>query len=147
MRGVSVEPIAVVVLVPLLGMALVVASARDARRFVAGTLAAIVAFSVVWYPNLSALPLPSQVVNTYQGFLPTYLYPFQFPVSTVNRNVAGPPLIATGPALLFLALTVTCVVIAWSAWSWRMALAERGMAEAAAAEEAGSGPALGTSGG
>jgi hypothetical protein len=147
LRSVSVEPIALLILLPLLGLALVVASARDARRFVAGTVAAIAAFFVVWYPNLSALPLPSQVVNTYQGFLPTYLYPFQFPVSTVNRNVAGPPLVALGPVLLLGALTVTCLIVAWSAWVWRMAVAERRDEAAREAAEVGSGTALGTSGG
>ena len=145
LRAVAVEPVALAVLVPLLGLAFVVASARDARRFVAGTVAAIVGFFVVWYPNLSALPLPAQVVNTYQGFLPTYVYPFQFPVSTVNRGVAGPPLIAPAPALLFVALTVTCLVVAWSAWVWRLSRAER--QEAAPDAEASAGTALGTSGG
>jgi hypothetical protein len=100
----------------------------------------------VWYPNLSALPLPAQVVNTYQGFLPTYLYPFQFPVSTVNRNVEGPSLISPGPLLLLAALTVTTLVVAWSAWVWRMSVAER--REAARREaDVGAGTALRTSGG
>jgi hypothetical protein len=61
----------------------------------------------------------------YQGILPTYVYPFQFPVSTVDRNVAGPSLLAPGPAILLAALTVACAVVAYSAWVWRIALAER----------------------
>jgi len=143
LRDVSVEPIALVALVPLLPVALVVASARDARRFVAGAVATIVAFFVIWYPNLSALPLPAQIVNAYQGFLPTYVYPFQFPVSTVDRNVSPPPLIAPLPAVLFAALTVTCAVIAYSAWVWRVTLAERELDEAAG--QGSGGPALGRS--
>jgi hypothetical protein len=127
MRNVSIEPIAILILVPLLGAALAVASARDARRFTVGVLAAVVLFFVVWYPNLSGLPLPSQIVNAYQGFLPTYLYPFQFPVSTVDRNVAGPPLLAPGPAMLLAALTVACLILGYSAWVWRIALAERAL--------------------
>ena len=41
----------------------------------------------ILYPNISALPLPSAVVAAYQGILPTYLYAFQFPVSTVDRSI------------------------------------------------------------
>ena len=80
--GFPIEPIALVVLVALLPVAWVVATARDVRRFVAGVVLACVAWFVVWYPNLSGLPLPSSIVNAYQGLLPTYLYPFQFPVNT-----------------------------------------------------------------
>jgi hypothetical protein len=147
LTGVAVEPIAIVVLVPLLALAWVVASARDARRFVAGTVAAIAAFFVVWYPNLSGLPLPSQIFNAYQGFLPTYVYPFQFPVSTVDRNVDPPPIIGTGPALLLVALTVTCLVVAWSAWVWRLSRVESDLDEGSGPTRAepGSGRALGAS--
>ena len=42
------------------------------------------------YPNIAALPLPSTVVNAYQGLLPTYLYAFQFPVSTGPARRARP---------------------------------------------------------
>ena len=146
LANVSVEPIALVVLVPLGAFAVVVASARDARRFVAGSVAAITAFFVIWYPNLSALPLPTHVVNTYQGFLPTYLYPFQFPVSTVDRTVEGPSLFGPEPAILLAALTVTCAILAYTAWVWRIALAERRRDEDLE-PETGPGPALGTSGG
>ena len=45
------------------------------------------------YPNISALPLPSAIVNAYQGLLPTYLYPFQFPVNT-DPAAPAPPLFA-----------------------------------------------------
>ena len=120
--------------VPLLlaALAVIVATARDARRFVAGVLAAVVAEFVVFYPNLSALPLPAAFATSYQGVLPTYVYPFQFPVSTVDRHVAGPSLFAAGPALLLVALTVTCVILAYSAWVWRITLAERRFAAAEA---------------
>jgi predicted membrane-bound dolichyl-phosphate-mannose-protein mannosyltransferase len=125
LTGVPVEPIAVVAILPLLGLAAVVATARDARRFVAGAVVAVVTWFLLAYPNLSALPLPYAMVNSYQGVLPTYVFAFQFPVSTVDRNVAGPSLLSTGPALLLISLTITCVVLAYSAWSWRVALAAR----------------------
>jgi protein-O-mannosyltransferase-like protein/dolichyl-phosphate-mannose-protein mannosyltransferase len=128
--SIPVEPIALIVAIPLGALALVVATARDARRFAAGVLVAVVAEFVVFYPNLSALPLPAAFATTYQGVLPTYVYPFQFPVSTVDRHGPGPSLFAVGPAVLLGALTVTCLILAYSAWIWRVTLAERRLAEA-----------------
>jgi hypothetical protein len=125
LRNVAVEPVAILIALPLLLVASFVATARDARRFVVGTVLAIVVAAVFFYPNIAALPLPAPIVNMYQGILPTYVYPFQFPVSTVDRNVAGPSLIALGPAILLAALTVASAVVAYSAWVWRIALAER----------------------
>jgi hypothetical protein len=121
-RGIPVEPVALLVLLPLLYLAGQVLSARDARRFVIGIGAAVTAWFVLWYPNLSALPLPSTVVNAYQGFLPTYLYAFQFPVNTAARPAT--PLISPIPIALTLALGLTCLVVAYSASVWRLALAE-----------------------
>jgi len=77
------------------------------------------------------------VVAAYQGILPTYLYAFQFPVSTVTRN-ATTPLLTPMLAVLLLALTVTCLVVAYSAWVWRLS-----RAEAAAAVTGPSGEAEG----
>ncbi|MEO6206670.1 MAG: hypothetical protein ABIP77_01790, partial [Candidatus Limnocylindrales bacterium] len=120
-----VEPIALVVALPLVYFAAQVLAARDARRFVTGLVGAVVAWFVVLYPNISALPLPSSVVNAYQGILPTYLYAFQFPVSTTERNVAT-PLVSPTLAILAIAISVTCLVVAYSASVWRLALAGSG---------------------
>ena len=121
-RGIPVEPVALLVLLPLLYLAGQVLAARDARRFVIGIGAAVTAWFVLWYPNLSALPLPSTVVNAFQGLLPTYLYAFQFPVNTAARPAT--PLASPIPAALTLALGLTCLVVAYSASVWRLALAE-----------------------
>jgi hypothetical protein len=129
LRNVAVEPIAILIALPLLLIAAFVATARDARRFVGGAILAIVATAVFFYPNIAALPLPAPIVNMYQGILPTYVYPFQFPVSTVDRNVAGPSLLALGPAVLLAALTMACAFVAYSTWVWRIALAERRAAD------------------
>ena len=118
-----VEPIALVVALPLVYFAAQVLAARDARRFVTGLVGAVVAWFLVFYPNIAALPLPSAVVNAYQGILPTYLYAFQFPVSTTERNVAT-PLLSPTLAILTIAISVTCLVVAYSASVWRLALAE-----------------------
>ncbi len=121
-RGLPVEPIALLVLLPLLYLAGQIIAARDARRFVLGIGVAAAAWFVVWYPNLAALPLPSSVVNAYQGFLPTYLYAFQFPVNTMQRPAV--PLLHPVLLALTLAVAATCLVVAYSASVWRLALAE-----------------------
>jgi hypothetical protein len=122
--GFRAELAALAIAVPLGAVAWVVLTARDARRFAIGVVLAAAAWTIVIYPNISALPLPSVVVNAYQGILPTYLYPFQF---AVNTDAAGalPPMLAPLPAILFGALTLTAFLVAYSAWVWRLALAER----------------------
>ncbi len=134
-----VEPIAIAALVPLGYLGLQVFASLDARRFVVGFVVAAVGWFAVLYPNISALPLPSTVVAAYQGILPTYLYAFQFPVSKVTR-ASDTPLLTPMLALLLVALTVTCLVVAYSAWVWRLAAAET------AAAAAGSSGTLGRSG-
>ncbi len=56
--------------------------------------------------------------------LPTYLYPFQF---AVNTDPAGglPKLLGFDLFVLLGALAVTCLVVAYSAWTWRLSLAAR----------------------
>jgi predicted membrane-bound dolichyl-phosphate-mannose-protein mannosyltransferase len=135
LTNIPVEPIALVVILALSPVAAYVATARDSRRFVAGALGAMVFWFVLWYPNIAALPLPAAVHNAYQGFLPTYLYPFQFWVLQGTRP-AAPPLFDVGPAIMLVALTVMAIVVGYSAWSWRIALAERKRDEAAARRDA-----------
>jgi hypothetical protein len=124
LRGIPVEPIAAFVTLALSPVAAYVATARDARRFVLGAIGAMAFWFTLWYPNIAALPLPQALHNAYQGFLPTYLYPFQFWVNTEVRAQA-PPLLSLGPAVMLASVAFTAVVIGYSAWSWRIALAER----------------------
>src|SRR6185503_3025968 len=130
LTNIPVEPIALVVILALSPVAAYVATARDSRRFVAGALGAMAFWFVLWYPNIAALPLPAAIHNAYQGFLPTYLYPFQFWVLQGARPQA-PPLFALGPAIMLLSLSFMAIVVGYSAWSWRIALAERKRDEAA----------------
>jgi hypothetical protein len=120
-----VEPIVLIAGLPLAYLALGVIAGRDPRRYVVGFVAAVVGWFAILYPNIAALPLPAALVNAYQGIIPTYLYAFQFPVSKVDRSVAIPILTPT-LALLLVALTVTCLVVAYSAWVWRLSLADTG---------------------
>jgi len=123
LTSLPVEPIALVVGTPLAYFALQVIGARDARRFVAGFVVAAVGWFAILYPNIAALPLPATIVNAYQGILPTYLYAFQFPVSNIDGNTPVPILTPT-LAILTVALVVTCLVVAYSTWVWRLALAD-----------------------
>ncbi|MBI3750323.1 MAG: phospholipid carrier-dependent glycosyltransferase [Chloroflexi bacterium] len=123
LRAVPVEPIALIVTIALLPVAAFVATARDARRFAAGMLLAIGLWFVVWYPNISALPLPSGLTNVFQGFLPTYLYPFQFWVNTTPR--ASGPLDWKWIAMLLALIGGLAAAVFYSTASWRLALAER----------------------
>ena len=66
--------------------------------------------------------------NAYQGVLPTYVWAFQFPVN-LDPAAAPPSLLAAEPAILLGALAVTCIILAYSAWIWRIALAEREASE------------------
>ena len=121
---VPVEPVAILLAIPAIGVAALVATARDARRFVLGAVVAMVGWFIVVYPNISALPLPTAIANVYQGVLPTYLYAFQFPVNNSSANVPihlfGPVPLMLGAAMVFL-----CLVVAYSVWVWRLAIAER----------------------
>ena len=136
LTNIPVEPIALIVTLALTPVAAYVATARDSRRYVAGALGAMVFWFVLWYPNVAALPLPAAMHNAYQGFLPTYLYPFQFWVLQGTRP-AAPPLFALGPAIMLASLTFMAVVVGYSAWSWRVALAERKRDQLAAHDAAG----------
>ncbi len=122
LTSIPVEPIVLVAAIPLAYLALGVVAGMDPRRYVTGFLTAVVAWFVILYPNIAALPLPSALVNAYQGILPTYLYAFQFPVSKIDRNT---PIAwnATQLGLLTLAVVVTCLVVAYSASVWRLSLA------------------------
>ncbi len=98
-------------------------SARSPRRFVVGVVLAAAVVFVAFYPNWSGLPLPNGIFNWYQGLLPSWLYPFQFAVNTdppFSVAFASP-----WPVLLFAAVLVSAVIVAYSAWVWRLAIAER----------------------
>jgi hypothetical protein len=132
--GIIPEVIALIVAVPLGLVAIQVATARDARRFVGGLVAATGIWFLILYPNIAALPLPSALVNAYQGLLPTYLYAFQFSVNTIDRSgaiqFADPRFL-----LLMVFLVIAAAVVAYSTWVWRASLG------AAPADDPADGPA------
>jgi hypothetical protein len=104
-------------------LAWVVLRAASPRRFVAGVVLAASFVFVLFYPNVAGLPLPNAVYNWYQGLLPTWLYPFQFPVNSdppVSVSLVGP-----WPVVLFAAILLAAGFVAYSAWVWRLTLAGR----------------------
>jgi 4-amino-4-deoxy-L-arabinose transferase-like glycosyltransferase len=123
MSGFAPEIVALGLLVPLGLVAWFILTARDARRFVAGFIYVAVMWAVIWYPNISGLAMPAAFYNAYQGFLPTYLYPFQFPVN-LDPAMPLPKLLSGDMLVLVAALVVTAVVVAYSAWTWRVSTAE-----------------------
>jgi 4-amino-4-deoxy-L-arabinose transferase-like glycosyltransferase len=117
------EALALSLLVVLGPLAYVAWGAASPRRFVVGLVLAAAFTFVLFYPNISGLPLPNAAFNWYQGLLPTWLYPFQFPVNTdpaVTVSLLGP-----WPLTLFAAILLAAVLVGYSAWAWRLALAER----------------------
>ncbi len=121
------ELLALGLLVVLAPLAYLVWTATSPRRFVVGVGLVAAFVFVLFYPNLSGLPLPAGIYNWYQGLLPTWLYPFQFPVNidpAVTVSLVGP-----WPLILFGAVMVASAFVAYSAFVWRVALAERAAAE------------------
>jgi len=130
------EAFAALVGLPLLLVATQVITARDARRFVVVFVGVAAMWFVFLYPNIGALPLPSSFTNAYQLLLPTYPYPFQFGVNTVERGSAISFADARF-AILMLFLVVACGVVAYSARVWRLAAGEELAREGSAAGPAG----------
>jgi hypothetical protein len=75
------NPLALVALVLLLVPAGLVLRARDPRRLAVGIVVAAALFLLIWYPNLTGLPIPSGLSNAFTGLLPTWNYYFQFAVN------------------------------------------------------------------
>jgi hypothetical protein len=90
--------------------------ARDPRRFVLGVLAAAGIWFLIWYPNISGLPLPADLAHLYQGLLPTWNWDFQFSVNTDPPSDSGlfqPAMLVVGGVTL---VFVAGVVMAARRW-------------------------------
>ena len=90
--------------------------ARDPRRFVLGVLAAAVLWLLLWYPNISGLPLPSEFASMYQGLLPTWNWDFQFSVNTDPASDGG--VLDSGTFVIGAITLVFVLVVAAAARAW-----------------------------
>ncbi|CAN5679362.1 hypothetical protein BH18CHL1_BH18CHL1_05590 [soil metagenome] len=91
--------------------------ARDPRRWAAGFVIAAVVVFIVWYPNLTGLPLPNSLASVYQGLLPTWNYDFQF---AVNQDPAGNgSLVDGGTVVIGVAAAILSLAAMTFARMWR----------------------------
>jgi hypothetical protein len=108
----------------LLLLAWVALGARDSRRYVVSAMIAAALWFVVFYPNISGLPLPNPYAQAYLGVLPTWNYDFQFGVNTDepvrDAQLIGPESLALAGGVALLAL-----VVMYAIWSWRLEIAAR----------------------
>ena len=116
-------------------LAFVAAMTNNPRRFVLGVLVfATIAF-VALYPNLSAMPMPTEITGIYNSLLPTWLYGFQF---SVNLQESNPNVSLISPATMTMAALALLIAAigGWAAWEHRLVVGYR-KAKAAGLLESG----------
>jgi hypothetical protein len=118
----SSDVLALVGLAVLALPAWLVLRARDPRRLVLGIIAAALLWLLIWYPNLSGLPLPADLAHLYQGLLPTWNWDFQFAVNTDPATDSG--ILDQGTVVVALVTVVFVVAVASAAWRWGRTPAE-----------------------
>ena len=109
--------LALVALIVLAGPAWLVLRARDARRFALGIVVAAWLWLLIWYPNLTGLPMPSGLANIYQGLLPTWNYAFQF--ATDMDPVTKGGLVDAGTVTIGVVCVIAVVGVMVVAHRWR----------------------------
>lgn len=90
--------------------------ARDSRRFVVGVLAAAVLWLLIWYPNISGLPLPSDLAHAYQGLLPTWNWDFQFAVNidpATNSGTVDASTLIVGIVTVLFVVGIVVIAAIW----------------------------------
>ena len=112
----SSDVLALVGLAVLALPAWLVLRARDPRRFVLGVVAAALLWLLIWYPNLSGLPLPNDLAHLYQGLLPTWNWDFQFAVNTDPASDSG--VFSEGTAIVGAATVIFVTAVGYAAWRW-----------------------------
>ncbi|MFN8520401.1 MAG: phospholipid carrier-dependent glycosyltransferase [Chloroflexota bacterium] len=106
-------------LLVLLAPAWLVLRARDARRFALGVVAAAALFLLIWYPNLTGLPVPDGLATAFQGLLPTWTYDFQFAVNRELPEPGGMADLSTAVVAVATLLGVGVVMVAARIWHRR----------------------------
>ncbi len=105
-------------LLPILAvLALIVLMARDPRRFVLGVCTFAIIVFVALYPNFAARPMPGNIVDVYEGLLPTWFYGFQFTVNMQAGTQVSPA--SELGIVIGLAVLVFASIVGWAAWQRR----------------------------
>jgi hypothetical protein len=113
----SADELGALSFVVLLAPAWLVLRARDPRRFALGVVAAAVLFLLIWYPNLTGLPLPNGLATSFQGLLPTWTYDFQF---GANKELPVPgSLVDLSTAIIALVTLIGVGAVMVVARAWR----------------------------
>jgi Gpi18-like mannosyltransferase len=107
--------IGAVLLIPAAYAAWSLRHIRDPRRLFRWSLGVIAVVALIWYPNWSALPLPTGVHNVYQGVFPTWVWSFQFGV-TLEKPVDVP--LVSGATLLFAAALAAVSVLTYALFEY-----------------------------
>ena len=105
--------IGAIALIPATLAAWAILGAHNTQRTFRGALLAIAIVALLWYPNWSALPLPTGAHNWYQGLLPTWVWAFQFGVTLATPTavpLVGAATIIEAVVLLAVALLTFVVV-------------------------------------
>ena len=110
-----------IALVPATVAAWSILGANDLRRIFTITISSIAVVALLWYPNWSALPLPTGIHNWYQGVLPTWTWPFQFGVTL--ESPADTALVSS--ATLVVGVLLLCVAAAGAYGARRLSTAAR----------------------
>ena len=110
-----------IALVPATVAAWSILGARDVRRMFTITISSIAVVALIWYPNWSALPLPTGIHNWYQGILPTWTWPFQFGVTL--ESPAETTLVSS--ATLVVGVLLLCAAAAGAYGASRLSTAAR----------------------
>jgi hypothetical protein len=110
------DALAVIGLLVLALPATLVMRSRDPRRLVLGLLGAAALWLVLFYPNLSGLPMPADLGALYQGLLPTWNWDFQFAVNSdpaVGGSTIGPDTLVIGIAAVLVVLGSAIAARRW----------------------------------
>jgi hypothetical protein len=114
----------VLLLLPVLAiLAFIVFTARNPRRFVLGACAFVVVTFLALYPNLSAMPMPANIISVYNGLLPTWFYGFEFAVNLQPAQHHSP--ISWSSISVALVALLVAGFFAWAAWERRIVVGLR----------------------
>ncbi len=84
---------------------------HEPQRIFRWAIGIIALVALLWYPNWSALPLPTGLHNVYQGIIPTWTWSFQFGV-TLEKPVDVP--LVGGASLIYAALLASVALLIYA---------------------------------